>query len=321
MGSVSCNPLSRLRRECYEDPYYNFRYVEEERDENFLDWLSQGGGTNEPFIDSHCHLDLMMDRTNHRETFAEYMAENSNLFPPNIQGLITNFCYPETFTATHLKRWQEKLKDSPVTVWQSMGCHPKKALLYTRDTNRFLRGIVSKPEVVSIGEIGLDYSMSPTDDVKYIQKHVFSEQCDLAVEFKKPLVIHCRDAQDDCLEVLLRHVPREWNIHCHCFMENMDDCKTKWLNEFPNIYIGLTNIVSANQQQVAKGIPLDRLLLETDAPYFVPRRIPKSAQIGRTNPGMALFTASSIAKIRGISLKEVIRQTNSNTRTVYKLPR
>lgn len=193
--------------------------------------------------------------------------------------------------------------------------------MYRRDTNRFLRKIATKPEVVSIGEIGLDYSMSPTDDVKSTQKSVFAEQCDLAIEFKKPLVIHCRDAQDDCLEVLKRHVPREWNIHCHCFMESMDDCKTKWLDEYPNLYIGLTNIVSPNQQQVAKGIPLDRLLLETDAPYFVPRRIPKSAQISHTNPGMALFTASSIANIRGISLKEVIRQTNANTRTVYNLPR
>ena len=61
---------------------------------------------------------IFFARADHRSTFADYMAENSNLFPPNMQGLITNFCYPETFTAEHLYRWEKKLAQSPVTVWQ-----------------------------------------------------------------------------------------------------------------------------------------------------------------------------------------------------------
>ena len=70
------------------------------------------------------------------------------------------------------------------------------------------------------------------------------------MEAKKPLVIHCRDAQDDCLEVLKHMVPAEWKIHCHCFMEDWDDCLNKWLSHFKNLYIGLTNIVSVNQQVI-----------------------------------------------------------------------
>jgi len=292
-------------------------------DENFLDWIEQGGGSEQPFIDSHCHLDFLLDRSDYHDTFGQYMDDEKKFFPPNFDGCVTNFCNPETFYFKNAVTWLNRLRDSPVPVWQSWGCHPKKALLWTRETHVFLQDVATRSDVVSMGEIGLDYSLCPTDDVKAKQKKVFAEQCGLAVKAKKPLVIHCRDAQDDCLEVLKRYVPHEWKIHCHCFMEDWDDCLNKWLNNFPNLYIGLTNFRSANQQRVAMNIPLDRLLLETDAPYFVPRRLPKHSMISMSSPGMALFTAASIAHVKGksVSITDVLKQTKKNTQIMYDLPR
>jgi TatD DNase family protein len=251
------------------------------------------------------------------------MTEFSNFFPPNFSGAVTNFCYPDTFTKEEFNRWNYRIMDSHVPIWQSWGCHPKKAMFYNRKTHEFLKDIITRDSVVSLGEIGLDYSLRPEPDLIEKQKEVFAIQCGLAVEANKPLVIHCRNAQEDCLEILKKHVPHDYKIHCHCFMGSWEDCQNKWMAHYKNIYIGLTNVVgypSAKQQhEVANNLPLDRLLLETDSPYFVPRRLPQSAGIVYSNPGMALFTASAIAEIRVVSLSEVVKATSTNAKRMYNI--
>jgi len=113
-------------------------------------------------------------------------------------------------------------------------------------------------------------------------------------------------------------VPTNHLIHRHCFTGPWAEAQ-EWLNLFPNLYIGLTPLVTfPNAKEVhdtARNIPLDRLLLETDAPYFVPRKL----QARCSHPGMAIHVAAQIAAMRflDISLADVLRATRKNTRKMY----
>uniref|UniRef100_A0A0B6Z6Z9 Uncharacterized protein n=1 Tax=Arion vulgaris TaxID=1028688 RepID=A0A0B6Z6Z9_9EUPU len=108
------------------------------------------------------------------------------------------------------------------------------------------------------------------------QKAVLRRQLQMALDLQLPLVLHCRDAYDDCLIILKEMVPRTWRIHLHCFCGNMEVADI-WMDTFPNLYIGLTPVITYRSAydsiNSARHIPLNRLLLETDSPYFVPGSI------------------------------------------------
>ena len=94
----------------------------------------------------------------------------------------------------------------------------------------------------------------------------------LAVELKRPVVVHCRDAYVDCLDILTAFLPGDWRVHFHCFAKTWEVAQ-QWLRTFPNAYIGLTAAVTRGREpfpQLAERVLLQQLLFETDAPYFVP---------------------------------------------------
>ncbi|GFQ69096.1 putative deoxyribonuclease TATDN2 [Trichonephila clavata] len=107
-----------------------------------------------------------------------------------------------------------------------------------------------------------------------IQKKVFRRQLRIGYSKQLPLVIHCRKAHEDCIRILLETIPNHYTFHLHCFAENWY-WADRWLKTFPNVYIGITNLVTFasrdDLREVAARIPLDRLLLETDAPYCKPK--------------------------------------------------
>ncbi|XP_060064633.1 putative deoxyribonuclease TATDN2, partial [Ylistrum balloti] len=114
-------------------------------------------------------------------------------------------------------------------------------------------------------------------------------------------------------------VPRNYRIHCHCFTGDYESAK-KWMNLFPNLYIGLTPLVTYRTatptHEVARFIPLDRLLLETDAPYFIPKKFPKE-DVQFSHPGMAITVAEQVAFLKKCSVTEVLHACRQNTRTMY----
>ncbi|GFR07644.1 putative deoxyribonuclease TATDN2, partial [Trichonephila clavata] len=109
-----------------------------------------------------------------------------------------------------------------------------------------------------------------------IQKAVFRRQLIIGYSRQLPLVIHCREAHEDCIKIILETIPYDYTFHLHCFAENWY-WADRWLKTFPNVYIGITNLVTFASRyelrDVAERIPLDRLLLETDAPYCIPKII------------------------------------------------
>ncbi|CAL1278127.1 unnamed protein product, partial [Larinioides sclopetarius] len=268
-----------------------------------------------PFIDSHCHLDFLFQREKFSGTYAEYQMKHKSTYPPNYQGCVAVFCKPSTFFKK--SEWQKYLEEK--NVWGAFGCHPHNAGEYNDRVEEALKCAVSHPKVRALGEIGLDYS-DRNRCRKEVQHLVFKRQLKIAYASQLSLIIHCRDADEDCIKILQEILPEDYAFHLHCFTGNWHWAQ-KWMDAFPNMYVGITNLVTYSSakptHEVAKNIPLNRLLLETDAPYFLPRKISK--RIRWSHPGMAIYAAARIAALRNSTLEEVLDYTYKNTRKMYNI--
>lgn len=266
------------------------------------------------FIDTHCHLEYIFEKNRHTGSFSEFKQRFP--FPANFEGCITTFCDPAAFSS--FGTWRDVLSEEG--VWGTFGCHPHNAKYYNDDLEAKIIQCLEHPKAVALGEVGLDYS-SHSGSPPEIQKEVFTKQATWAVTLEKPLVVHCRDAEADTLQILQTCVPQDWKIHLHCYTGS-SEFATRFRKEFPNLFIGMTAVVTfakaTNIHELAFDVPLDKLLLETDAPYFVPSQV-ADRRNKWSNPGMAIFTAQRIAEIKGIALDEVLEAARKNTTTMYGL--
>ncbi|XP_066989976.1 uncharacterized protein [Macrobrachium rosenbergii] len=267
------------------------------------------------FIDSHCHLDFLFTRTNHTGSLASYRlkCENREAFPASFEGCVAVFCDPRTFQ--RISWWEEIISEA--NIWGAFGCHPHFVSRFSESEVGFLRHAIQNENVVALGEIGLDYS-DRNNECPSLQKEVFRKQLMIALEYKKPIVIHCRDAHRDCINILKEVVPKDHLIHRHCFTDSLEEAE-EWLNTFSNSYLGFTGLILQSNKrarlvrEVVQHVPLDRILLETDAPYFRP------FTSGLSHPGMAIHVAAEIADIKGLGLQEVLQFTRENTFKMYRI--
>ena len=269
-----------------------------------------------PFIDTHCHLDYVFDRYHHHGTFSSFMNRLS--YPTNFEGCISTFCDPAAFSS--LGAWRELLSEP--NVWGTFGIHPHNAKYYHTSglEDKVLEGL-QHPKCVAFGEIGLDYSNhSPSDP--QTQKDILRQQLQLVVPFGKPVVLHCRDAEQDLFEILSQHLPRDWFIHLHCFTGE-PRVAMQFLNEFPNLYLGVcgnvTNPRQVNMRTMVCEAPLERLLIETDAPYHVPSNLPKAGWCRNSHPALAFYVAKEMARLRKEDLVDILKTVRTNTRTLYRV--
>jgi TatD DNase family protein len=194
----------------------------------------------------------------------------------------------------------------------TVGLHPHDAKNFSPRIIDFLDSLAADPRVAAIGETGLDkyYNHSPLD----IQREAFSAQIGLAERLSLPLVIHCRSAYPELVEILKKHyLPGHapWQVHCFSGaepdLENLIglDC-----------YFSLGGTVTFQNfkgQALIRRIPADRLLLETDSPYLTPH--PERGK--RNEPALIGLTAGAVAGIRGVSLDELSRTTNENFNRIF----
>ena len=205
----------------------------------------------------------------------------------------------------------------PVRVFAIIGAHRKRVREFNDEAVISLRQLVRQQKVVAIGEIGLDYSDSPLDEERAAQKQIFRVMMQLGREFGLPVVIHCREAYVDCFDILQAFLPAEWPVHFHC-------CKDwgvaeVWLRAYPQAVVGLMPCVSFRQSpalEVAPRIPLERLVIETDAPYFVSAGL----RAGYSVRFMAWHVANVVARVPGMQVREVCGITRDNTVRLYRLP-
>ncbi|WP_298462617.1 TatD family hydrolase [uncultured Mitsuokella sp.] len=200
-------------------------------------------------------------------------------------------------------------------LYAGVGIHPEEAFEMTAREDDILAAWAAKPEVVAIGEIGLDYYWEKDPDKRRLQQRIFIRQLDLARQLHLPVCIHDRDAHGDTLAILKRE-GRGIRGVLHCYSGSLEMArellKLGW-------YLGvdgpLTFKNAAKLPEIVRAMPLERLLVETDAPYMAP--VPMRGK--RNEPSFVRFVAAKVAELRGLSLEEVARVTTRNAENLYTL--
>jgi len=245
-------------------------------------------------VDSHCHLDdarFDADR--------EAVIERARLAGVAMM-LAIGAGPPHLDAAIRLAERHENL-------YATVGVHPHEASHWDGEAAKRLRELAAHPKVVAIGEIGLDYhyNFSPPAE----QRKAFEEQLGLAREWNKPVVVHTREAWRDTLDLLGGAASGVM----HCFSGGPADAEACLER---GLYISFAGIVTypkaVNVQEAARLVPLDRLLVETDAPYLAPA--PFRGQ--RNEPAFVRETAARIAALKGVSLEAVAAATTANFETL-----
>lgn len=199
-------------------------------------------------------------------------------------------------------------------VWASIGLHPHESARYVHDQHALQQfcDLVAKNEVVAIGETGLDYyyENSPKEN----QKKLLRFQLDLATKHNLPLILHIRDAFGDFWPIFDEYPDLRGVVHS--FSSDTDDLEQVLTR---GLYIGLNGIMTftknTEQLAAAKAVPLDKLLLETDAPFLTPT--PFRGKI--CEPWMTRVTAEFLADLRGENLEDLARVTTNNAMELFKL--
>jgi TatD DNase family protein len=246
-------------------------------------------------IDSHCHLD-----------FADFGGERDEVLArarrAGVAGMLTICTKVTEFPAVRA------LAEAHDDIWCSVGIHPHEAAHQPETTTAMLVEMARHPKVVGIGETGLDfhYDHSPRER----QEAVFRAHARAAREAGLPLIVHTRNA-DEATARVLREEHRDGALIgvIHCFSSGRELAEIALEIGF---YISLSGIVTFRNAESLRGIgrdvPLDRLLVETDAPYLAP--VPYRGK--RNEPAFVVHTASLVASLRGIAPDELARATTEN---------
>jgi len=200
-------------------------------------------------------------------------------------------------------------------IYASVGTHPHEAKDLTPAHLQQLAKLARHPRVIAYGEIGLDYfyDHSPRD----MQQRVFREQMALAADAKLPIIIHCRDAWPDCMQMLELHWrPTGLGGILHCFTSTLEDARRGLDMGFLVSFAGNSTYPKAqNLRDVAKALPLENLLIETDAPFLAPQ----GYRGKRNEPAYVGEVAKSIASVRNLAAEEVASATAANFRRFFGL--
>lgn len=250
-------------------------------------------------IDTHTHINCI------EEISVEDIIKNA--LDNGVEKLIVPAAYPTDIEV--VKELAQKYEN----VYGLLGVHPSEVKGWNDDLLDKIKEYSKSSKIVGIGEIGLDYYWDKS--FNDLQKEVFIKQIKLANELNFPISVHDREAHKDTFDILTEY-NKNSAVVMHCFsgsVEFMKECvKQGW-------YIAIGGVVTFKKaikmKEVAKEVPLDKLLLETDAPYLTP--VPYR---GKTNqPAYVKYVAEEIASIREISFEEVDEITTQNAKKVFSL--
>ncbi|MDE1892713.1 MAG: TatD family hydrolase [Pseudomonadota bacterium] len=187
----------------------------------------------------------------------------------------------------------------PGTLFATAGVHPHHAIDYDEATELLLRELARSPEVRAIGETGLDYNRNYSP--REVQLRVFERQLQLAVELQKPLFLHQRDAHEDFLALLRRYRGRVPGAVVHCFTDTGEALRDYLALD---CHIGITGWIcderrGTHLRELVREIPANRLMIETDAPYLLPRTVRPAPAHRRNEPMYLQHICAEIARDRG----------------------
>jgi len=214
----------------------------------------------------------------------------------------------------------ELARSYPATLFATAGVHPHHAAQLDAADLPALRELLGQPQVVAAGECGLDYyrDLSP----RAAQLRAFEWQLQLAADSGKPVFLHQRDAHQDFIAVLREHRPRLKAGVAHCFTAGAGE-----LEDYLGLglSIGITGWLcderrGAHLRELLPRVPAERLLLETDAPYLLPRDLRPKPRSRRNEPMLLPHVAAAVAAARGESLERCAAYTSANARALFALP-
>ena len=206
-------------------------------------------------------------------------------------------------------------------IFASAGIHPHDANTVNKESLEKLEELVKHYKVIAVGEIGLDYFRNLSPQKKQIE--AFRSQLELADNHNMPLIIHCRDAYNDLLDILKSYQTDNWHGVIHCFAASQ-----KIAEEFLKLgfYVGFTGIITYYKDKsklgnkpeiyrVIENMPLNKILIETDCPYLAP--VPDRGE--RNEPLLVRYVAEKIAHIRNTSFEEIEKATSENAIRLFNL--
>lgn len=246
-------------------------------------------------VDSHCHL----DRINLDNYHGDFDAMLENAKKAGVSHMLCVSVDIETFPKVHaiaLKYPQ---------IYASIGIHPDENNPNNPDYDQLVT-LAQQAKIVAIGETGLDYFH---DGDRQEQQERFRLHIDVAKTVNKPLIIHTREAREDTIRILREAGADKIGGVMHCFTEDIAMAEKAMRLGFYISFSGIVTFKNALQlQEVAQHIPLERILIETDAPYLTPH-----PYRGKPNdPSYVRYVAEKIAALRGITFEEVAAQTSKN---------
>lgn len=201
--------------------------------------------------------------------------------------------------------------------WATVGVHPHDASSWSNDVESRLRHLASAPDVVAIGECGLDFDRNYSTPEE--QERAFSAQLKLASELQLPVFMHCREAHSRFIALLDPWIERLPGGVLHCFTGNKDEAKA-CLDR--GLYLGITGWVCDERRglalrEILPHIPADRLLLETDAPWLLPRTLLPRPKTRRNEPAFLAHIYEQVAHWRGEKLSVMHEQLEVNARRLF----
>ena len=250
-------------------------------------------------IDSHCHL-------------TDEAFDDDRLF---ILNDLSNFGIKAIINpATNLadSKMAIELSEKYDNFYAMAGIHPEEVDKITEKDLEELANLAQNEKVVAIGEIGLDYYWK--DNNKARQKEIFIHQLELARKLAKPAVIHVRDSKDDVIEILKDY--QDLKIQIHCFSDDLETLE-KYIEM--GFYISIGGVVTfnngTNEQNAARNVPIERLMLETDSPYLTP----EPYRSLRNDPRRVVEVARTVAELRDMKIDKLTKRTYNNTKEFFNL--
>ena len=246
-------------------------------------------------IDSHCHL-----LHSKSEKMIPEIISNAKL--NNVQALLNISTHPDEFDEII------DVSNQYENVYSSIGIHPHSASLISKENYKLMSQLVKNPKVVGVGETGLDFyynNSERNDQLENLEKHI-----DIAQENNLPIIIHMREAEEDMIEILeKRFKEKEFNGVIHCFSGSEKFAK---FVESINFYISVSGIITFPKAQELRDVvikyPLNKILVETDAPFLAP--VPMR---GKTNePAFIKYTVEYLAKMFDLNLNYFSDTTTEN---------
>lgn len=252
------------------------------------------------FIDTHSHLN-----------FKDFDNDRADVIKKTLESGVFLINVGSDYESS--KKARDIASQYEYGVWAGVGLHPSDNKKEVFDYQRY-KELAQSKKVVAIGECGLDFLETTKEEEKSKQKDLLIEQINLATELKLPLILHCRKAHKELIEILQQQ-SKSHNLQgvVHCFTGSWEEAEQYMELGF---YLGFNGIIfKFDVEETIKKMPLEKMLLETDCPFLTPPQILKK----RNEPVNVKFVAQKIAEIRSENLEKISETTFENAKKLFNL--